>query len=305
MAIFLQPNLKIVLSQAVAFTLLLTLHPRLFASSNQDSYTYENVITSSKKLVKANPKIVSLKSIGYSGDGLPIETLVIKVNKNKKKPAIFINGAHHGNEKITAKCVLDFATHLVENYRTSPSTSRLKDFDFYLLPVVNPDGFNQKSRFDSSGIDPNRDYPNKKIGHQGFRIPETRAVGNLLKSTPVVAAAALHSGFKGVLWPWGYSRQRPAEAFLFQDIAQAIAEAMEHNVFKQSHFDYPTKGEFIDYAYAEHQILAFTIEIDEAVSVHPHRWQKVSDLAVRGLNAMSDRLAKRPNLAARPLQGLL
>jgi predicted deacylase len=272
-----------------------------FILANTTIYTYDDVTASVKRLAENHKKLVSTKIIGYSGEGLPLTTLVIKENIKIKKPAIFVNGAHHGNETITAKCVLDFARRLVETHQSSPVDSRLKHFDFYLLPVVNPDGYIRASRFNSSGIDPNRDYPNKHAGFEGFRLPETRAIGNLLKSIPVVAAAALHSGFKGVLWPWGYSRQKPPEAFLFREIGKAIAEAMGHNVFKQSHSDYPTKGEFIDYAYAEHKILAFTLEIDEAVTVHPSRWQSVSELAIQGIQAMTDRLILTQGIATRAL----
>lgn len=297
MAIILKPTLAMLWTLAAAFTW----QPLILATTSTKTFTFKDVTTSIKDLAEKHKKIVSTKIIGYSGEGLPIRTLVIKENINIKKPAIFVNGAHHGNETITAKCVLDFAQRLAENHRLSPAKSRLSHFDFYLLPVVNPDGYTRASRFDSSGIDPNRDYPNKFEGIEGFQLPETRAVGKLLKSIPVVAAVALHSGFKGVLWPWGYSHQQPPEALVFREIGKAIAEAMGHNVFKQSHADYPTRGEFIDYAYAEHNILAFTLEIDEAVNVHPSRWQSVSDQTAQGIQAMTDRLILKQGLASRAL----
>ncbi|KAI8627365.1 hypothetical protein F5Y19DRAFT_465856 [Xylariaceae sp. FL1651] len=58
------------------------------------------------------------------------------------KPAIFFNGNVHAREWITSMVVEYILYQLITGYKNDTSVQHILDnYDFYVLPVVNPDGF--------------------------------------------------------------------------------------------------------------------------------------------------------------------
>ena len=52
----------------------------------------------------------------------------------------------------------------------------------------------------------------------------------------------------------------------FYTIAKLVARAMSLDQYRQSFSDYPSQGEFIDYAYMSHGTLAMTLEVSRSPS---------------------------------------
>jgi len=75
------------------------------------------------------------------------------------------------------------------------------------------------------------------------------------------AAAAYHSGMEAVLWPWAHTSARTNDQDTFYTLSKATAQAMGMTQYLQSYYDYPTRGEFIDYVYMAHGTLALTFEV--------------------------------------------
>ncbi|XP_033232029.1 uncharacterized protein LOC117183007 [Belonocnema kinseyi] len=83
-------------------------------------------------LAQTFPEICSVMSIGTSVEGRPLK--VIRISNNKAgAPAIWIDGGIHAREWISPASVTYIINYLVENSETLEA-------EYYILPVVNPDG---------------------------------------------------------------------------------------------------------------------------------------------------------------------
>lgn len=207
----------------------------------------------------------TLRIIGKSSNGREIPVLEFRhpiktTQKRVLEPIrIFVNALHHGNERMSYEVAMALAHNLALHgppYGT----------EIVIGPVINPDGFILGTRSDSKGRDPNRDYDYPgRTTESVFQLPETDAVRSYLSDKKFQGAIALHAGMEGVLWPWCYSPLPAAQATAFRRIGLAVARAMDAPVFKQSWQDYPTRGEFTDYAFMTYGTLAVTLEVSSAL----------------------------------------
>lgn len=65
------------------------------------------------------------------------DMLLLKLSTGGNKPAVFIMGGEQGRDWMSTAIVLNFINSLLEN----PEEIMLRQFDFYFLPVFNPDGY--------------------------------------------------------------------------------------------------------------------------------------------------------------------
>ncbi len=218
-----------------------------------------------KEASSKHSETVRYHHLGYSEKQKDIFYITItKTKATKNTPAIYFNGSHHGNEKLSAEIVYQLAKFIVEYQDSSLIDSVLRNNVIILQPIVNPDGLQLNTRSNALGRDPNRDYPfPERDEHESFRLKETKLVKKILDNHRVEAAISFHSGMKGVLWPWCYSEKQTTDHNIFRELAIRIAKAMSLSTFEQSYFNYPSRGEFIDYAYMKHRTLALTVELSE------------------------------------------
>lgn len=227
--------------------------------------------------------LATFKVLGKSLEKREIAVLVLSKGPIEGKPAIYINGTHHGNEKASTEAALGLIDYLIHNQKNLLIEQFLSRYAIFIQPLVNPDGHARNSRFDSKGRDPNRDYahPNRPA-EQAFRLKETQLVRELLRRHRFVASAAYHSGMEAVLWPWCHSKLPTPDQPAFSKLGQVIADAMNFSLFTQSYHDYHTEGEFIDYAYMEHGIYALTMEVSKALNPRPELLPLVVQRSVKG-----------------------
>ncbi|KAK0162945.1 hypothetical protein PV327_006671 [Microctonus hyperodae] len=201
-------------------------------------------------LAQTYPDICSSMAIGTSFEGRPIKLL--RISKGEKNvPAIWIDGGIHAREWISTASVTYIINYLVEN------SDDLKA-DYYILPVVNPDGYEYTFRGDrlwrknrSSpekggvciGVDLNRNFgyrwgglgtsrqPCREIyaGTGPFSEPETAAIKNFFEATSANFKAFLtfHSYGQYILYPWGYAQRVPPDYADLDRVAQKSAVAMK------------------------------------------------------------------------------
>ncbi|KAI5856689.1 zinc carboxypeptidase A [Durotheca rogersii] len=109
-----------------------------------DSYhAYEDHVRYWADLQAAFANNSELIQVGFSFEGRPIQGIHLwgKSGKNSK-PAIFFNGNVHAREWITSKVVEYLLYQIITGYPTETAVREVLDgYDFYVLPVVNPDGF--------------------------------------------------------------------------------------------------------------------------------------------------------------------
>ena len=227
--------------------------------------------------------LAQLHLLGYSQGGRPIRYLVVSRGEPADKPALYLNGAHHGDEKTSAEAILGLVELLTQHPDQPEIQDLLSNYAIYLQPLVNPDGFASNSRFDAEGRDPNRDYafPGRRA-KDAFKIPSTRLVAELMAKVRFRAAAAFHAGMEAVLWAWAFGPAPAADQDVFFTLAHRAATAMGMSRFLQSYADYPTQGEFIDYAYMTHGTLALTLEVSDNPQPPPGQLRTIVKRAVAG-----------------------
>ena len=89
------------------------------------------------------PKICKVFDIGVSVENRSIT--VIKISQSSKngktKPAIWIDGGIHAREWISPSSVEYFVYQLVEKSDLEINQMMVDNFDIYVAPILNPDGY--------------------------------------------------------------------------------------------------------------------------------------------------------------------
>ena len=108
-------------------------------------HAYADHITFFNDLAASFPQNSEIFSIGTSAQGRNIFGIHLWGSGGGgkgSKPAIYFHGTVHAREWITAKVVEYITYQLLTQYSTDSAVKSILDkFDFYILPVVNPDGF--------------------------------------------------------------------------------------------------------------------------------------------------------------------
>ena len=92
-------------------------------------------------LVEKYPDLVSTEVIGKSYEGRTMRVLrICKGGKCGQKPAMWIDGGIHSREWVSSSTATYIMNELVENGDKYPSEI-VEQLDWYILPVLNPDGY--------------------------------------------------------------------------------------------------------------------------------------------------------------------
>jgi predicted deacylase len=237
-----------------------------------------------RSVAAAVPEIAQYKLLGQSTQGRDVAYLIINATCQKNPPAILANGTHHGDELSSTEAALALPSCLLRDSVTNTSVRNLLNtFAFYVLPLVNPDGHATSSRSNANGVDINRDYsyPGRSDA-DSFKTVEAQLIKSLQESVGFRAAIAYHSGTQEVLWPWCYTGDATADDALFVVAGQKAAAAMNFAIYQQSYDDYPTTGEYIDYAYGKSRTLAATFEVSTARAPAATELNAVVERACKG-----------------------
>lgn len=174
-----------------------------------------------------------------------MQLIKVSTGNSKEKFGVFIDGGIHAREWISPAVATYIINDLANN--ASAHASLLETFDFYILPLINPDGYRhtcnynrfwRKSRRSFSfitdligcrGIDLNRnwDFHWKEFGGAGFSPcsfiyagstpfsePETKAIKDFINLNPEINwkfYMSLHSFGQKWMTPYGYGREKPRD----------------------------------------------------------------------------------------------
>ena len=258
-----------------------------------------------REVAKAQPSLVVFDKLGQSDKGRELSYVVITKALRADAPVLYLNGTHHGNEKSSTETILGVIDHLTRNQNDPVVADLLSRYRIFLQPMVNADGHAANTREDAFGRDPNRDYAYPgKDDSDAFHISFIRLVKELVDKMNVRAAIAYHSGMEAVLWPWCASKSPTAIKDTFHTLSKIAAEAMGFRNYKQSYYDYPSYGEFIDYLFQKQGTLAVTFEVSSAGNPPASQLERVVERAVKGtmayLKAVADLDAGRLALVPAP-----
>lgn len=185
------------------------------------------------ELAKAYPSRITVETVGQSYEGRDLKTITISNGDGKSgKNVIFLDAGIHAREWIAPAAALYVIHQLAENFVANAEL--LKDYDWVILPVVNPDGYEythtttrmwRKTRRPVSGscygTDANRNFDfhwgevgassyscaDTYKGTSAFSEPETQIVRDLLLGLTGRGKfyLTLHSYGNYLLYPWGWT----------------------------------------------------------------------------------------------------
>jgi len=260
-----------------------------------DYKTWEQIDDRLEFLVGLNPDIAEIVPIGTSVEGRTINA--IRIRGNTGTPSVVLNYLQHAREWVTGMSGVYTAETLVTGYGVDPYVTRLVDaIDFWIIPVVNPDGYvytwttqrlwrkNRRNNGGGSfGVDLNRNWGFQWGGNQGssgnpdsdvyrgpspFSEPETQALRDLCQSLDNFAGHMdVHSFSQLVLQPWGYTSSLPPDHPELDELGGRINAAMEAVDGKDFVHGpiyttiYPVTGGSIDWSYGAEDALAFSPEL--------------------------------------------
>ena len=296
----------------------------------------------------ANPR-VHLDTLGTSIEGRPI--LVAKIGTPDDSPArpnVVFLATYHAREWAATEMALRLLAHLADPAPGARIDSLVDRRDIWIVPVVNPDGYEYTHTTDrfwrknrrmngngTIGVDLNRNHAYRwgednvgsspSPGSEVYRgpapqsEPETRAIADFHDAHPPVLGVSYHTFTGLVLHPWGYAYGAvPDDWSIFRalagtDVHPAVIDRLpgsdrDHYHPAPSWNLYSTNGDYIDWAYGAHGVLAFTTELTSGWEDHffygfdfPDDEQKLQRMfldnlpfALDVLDAAADPLHARP-----------
>ncbi|MGB2986116.1 MAG: M14 family metallopeptidase, partial [Phycisphaerae bacterium] len=224
-----------------------------------DYKTYDEIDAYVDMLVALRPDLVTRLNLGQSIEGRTIYGMRISnLAEGSDAPAVLFNGTQHAREWITPMTNMYIADMLVQAYDTDPEIQSMVDsVVFYIVPVVNPDGYVyswdvnrmwRKNRRDNEGacfgVDNNRNWGvgwGDDAGSSGdpchwnyrgtapFSEPENQAVRDFILAHPaIVTHIDFHSYGQVILSRYSYITEEPPEPdrTIFRDLNGQMATAI-------------------------------------------------------------------------------
>lgn len=193
-------------------------------------HTYAQVCSTMIAISQQYPTITKLDTLGFSFNNRVI--LAMKVTDNplieEVEPEIRLVGAHHGNEKISTEITLSFLKYLVENYTFNTQVASLvNNREIWIIPILNPDGHVNNSRFNGAGADLNRDYGYMwQAGTSSpWSQPETRHIQKHSNDNNITLEYEYHSTASYVNYLWDYHPKDPPDSLYIILISQEYADS--------------------------------------------------------------------------------
>lgn len=229
------------------------------------------------ELVDLRPDVLEKQVVGTTHEGRTIYAMRITGpgEDAETRPAVLFNGAQHAREWISVMVPMYFADQFVRGYENDPQiTAILDNVVVYIVPIVNPDGYefsqlpgnrmwrkNRRNNPGSScfGVDLNRNWdygwggPHSTstnpcsdtfIGSGPNSEPEVEALAEYILDRPNIAAHVdIHNYSELVLHSWGDTNTPHPD----EDIIVSLAEMMSDAIFSVHGVYYPfgTPGQLL------------------------------------------------------------
>lgn len=229
-----------------------------------------------------HPDLVSVHSIGRSGEGRALRVLRISSTPSKgegsKKPGVFFSAGIHGHEGSEG-----IALAMVEALLTKKKDARVRKLlaerVLWVQFVANPDGLLRSERKNAKGVDLNRNFGHRwgrdwgkepiqartNPGSKAFSEPETRAIRDFLRREGnVTLYVDCHRSARLILLPFG-AKEPARVSKAYQALWKGLNRAMENFHRRPKHrrirdFLPSGSGYAVDWAHAELGVGAFVWE---------------------------------------------
>lgn len=191
---------------------------------------YDQLTELFRHLERVYPQLAKLSSVGRSVKNRELWILEISANVKHERPQLMPMFKYvanmHGDESVGRQLMIYLAQYLLSNYGTNERVTKLLNTtDIFLMPSMNPDGFENSQeglceskdqyvgRQNENNIDLNRDFPDQfdpvRVGTLlSGRQPETVAIMTWIISRPFVLSGNLHGGAVVASYPYDDSASK-------------------------------------------------------------------------------------------------
>jgi len=161
------------------------------------------------------------------------------IDKYEMEPEFKYVGNMHGDETVGREMLINYIDLLVHSYGnltdavSTRITKLIDSTDIYIIPSMNPDGFELARRTNYHYKDLNRNFPDLRFpGREtGAPEPETLAVMNFTKARHFVLSANFHGGAVVANYPYDGN---------LGEISGQIERTPDHEFFKAISLVYST-----------------------------------------------------------------
>lgn len=181
-------------------------------------YNYVDMTRRLQSLAQKYPHIANLSSIGQSVEGRELWVMRITKDPNTDapgKPKFKYVGNMHGDETVSRQVLVYLVEYLLSRYGEEPRINELVNTtDIYIMPSMNPDGFERSVEGDCNGdnggrnnalnADLNRSFPDQYDGTRvkPDEIPEVMAMIRWIQEKKFVLSGNLHGGTVVASYPF-------------------------------------------------------------------------------------------------------
>ncbi|MFH1011450.1 MAG: M14 family zinc carboxypeptidase [bacterium] len=154
------------------------------------------------------PNLFHYESVGLTVQGRNMWAAKVSDNVTADEPEIEVKyiSTMHGNEPLGTEMCMYFIEDLLTGYGSDPElTELMENFEIWLIPMMNPDGNYNSTRYNANGVDLNRDFPDRvddSVNTTAGRQIETAHVMNWSWAHNFVLSANFHTGALVVNYPW-------------------------------------------------------------------------------------------------------
>jgi len=200
-------------------------------------HNYNDLVAFINQIASQYHEIAQRVVIGQSIQGRDIIGIRItdapSLNEDGEPEFKYI-GNMHGDETVGREMLIQLINLLCSNYDQNSAdpvktriTRLIDNTDIYIIPSMNPDGFERSQRANSAYYDLNRNFPDRFPGRQtGSLQPEADAIMNFTSSHNFVLSANFHGGSVVANYPYDgnyYRRSGNYEASPDDDVFRYIA----------------------------------------------------------------------------------
>ncbi len=172
-------------------------------------HNYDQLSKELERLSQKYPDKIRLETAGKSVKGRELWYVVVsdRVHENEHEPKFIFHANMHGDEVVGRELMIYFIRYLMEKYGSDSRITQLVDnSEIFVMPSMNPDGFENASRGNARGRDLNRDLPDR------FTLPNDTPEGHEIEVQRIMKLAQDNHFVLGMNWhggeicfnlPWG------------------------------------------------------------------------------------------------------
>jgi hypothetical protein len=246
-------------------------HFKNFWSTRDQYHTYDEIIETIDSLCSEFPSVCKKYNYGMSVEGRQLVAVKISdnVNQDENEAEVMFDGGIHGDEIGGSENLIRFAGFLCESYGIDQEiTGLINNREIWLYIMVNPDGRVNMVRYNSNGVDLNRDwgYMWDSDGNSpgSYSQVETRALRTCMLENQFVVQTSYHSGTVFLAYTWSYRPDPCPDLAQIDHLASIYVTSSGYTdlFYGQGYTGmYPINGSSKDAMYGTMGSIGWTIEI--------------------------------------------